>query len=295
MANNDGKSSKRENLFPSRILRVLRDPVWQFVGTLMGVMGILATYHVISLQHDTKALQVMILARTSLVEVEQSVAEEITILYRDQTIADLSLFQVKVENSGTQTIREEDYAKPIKFVFPSQAEIVESAILESNPRNIGMTVQKEQNTATLSPTLLNEKDRVLVRFLVSNMPVRSDAQPFAVDARIAGVREVNVVNALEDRETPKGTSAILGYWAGFVAGILAAGVFGFVLQQLRFHRKRMDAFERPQVVIVTTKTEQTPEEVIRSSRVARLNYVFWAVVLTAMLLAVLWLAFRSLS
>jgi ABC-type Fe3+ transport system permease subunit len=84
-----------------------------------------------------------------------------------------------------------------------------------------------------------------------------------------------------------------GFWAGFVAGIVMAGILGFVLQQLRFHRKRMEALGRPQVV--TTKTDKTPRQVLWDSVAGGCGCVFWTVVLIAVLVVVIWLAFQSLS
>jgi hypothetical protein len=239
----------------NRILQVLRDQAWQFVGSLIGALAIFATYHVFFLERDVKALQVVVLADTSLVGVERSVAEEITILYGDQAITNLSLFQVKVENNGTQTIREEDYVRPVEFVFPPQAEIVEAVVLESVPQSIGMTVQKEQNTAILSPVLLNEEDRVIIRMLVSNMPTNGGAQLFNIDARIAGVREVDLVSAID--ESSKSASVAPAWWwlgvlLSVLGGFVTAGIVGFVLQELRFRAHR-----RSQIVVL--KTEQAPE------------------------------------
>lgn len=277
----------------SQILRMFRDPIWQFVGAFAGIVGViisimavlLSSYHTFRLQQEVKAFQIVILAATSLVEVEPSVAEEIKLFYRDEPIENLSLFQLKVENSGTQTIREEDYAKPVKFTFPSQAEIVDALILESTPPNIGMTVQQEQNTATLSPVLLNEKDRAIVRFLVSNMPSNDSAQLFSVDARIAGVKEIKVVSAIEEREMTKGASTSFGYWQGFVAGLLAAGVFGYLLQQLRWSRAQTMVLE----------ADETLEQVVNSRIIAGMCFFIWTMVLVAVLSGFIWLTFHSFS
>lgn len=166
-------------------------------------------------------------------------------------------------------------------------------VLESSPPNIGMTVQMEQSSVILSPVLLNEKDRVFLSFIVSGMPTDGGARPFNVEARIAGLKEIEIMSAIEESETAKGTSAVFGYWAGFVAGIVMAGILGFVSQQLRFHRKRMEALGRPQVV--TTKTDKTPGQVLQDSVAGGCSRVFWAVVLIAVLVGVIWLAFQSLS
>lgn len=206
-------------------LRILRDNTWQFVGAIFSALAILVTYNIFFLEREVKELQVVILASTSLVEVEQSITEDIKVLYKDQPIANLSLVQVKVENSGNQAIREEDYAQPIKFVFPSQAEIVEAVVLESSPPNIGITVQMEQNTAILSPVLLNEEDQVIIRLLVVNVPTNYDEQPFEVNARIAEVKDIHVVSAIEGRE--KEPNRLLE-----TVAVLAAAAVGFVADHM---------------------------------------------------------------
>jgi len=227
----------------SRVLRILRDQIWQFVSCLVAAVAIFTTYHVFFLQQDVKALQVVLLASTSLIEVERSVAEEIRILYGDQTITNLSLFQIKVENIGRQPICEEDYARSIKLIFPPQAEVIEAVVLESNPPNIGMTVQKEHNAAILPPVLLNEKDRAIIRMLVSNVPDNGSAQPFNIDARIVGVKEVHLVSAIEEKGISESGSITPAWWLGVllsaIGGFVAAGVIGFLLQKRRLARKKM--------------------------------------------------------
>jgi hypothetical protein len=208
---------------------ILRDNIWEFVSVLVGALAIFAAYNIFFLERDVKKLQVTILASTSLVEVEQSILNDIEMLYKGQPIANLTLVQVRVDNSGNEVIREEDYARPVRFSFPPQAEIVEAAILESSPPNIGMTVQTDQNTATLSPVLLNEEDRVIIRFLLVNMPTNGDAQPFEVDARIAGVKDISVVGAIEGSETV--TSWVVWIIGGVIASVLSS-VFIFGMREL---------------------------------------------------------------
>lgn len=84
-----------------------------------------------------------------------------------------------------------------------------------------------------------------------------------------------------------------GFWAGFVAGFLAAGILGLVLQQLRFERKKMGALGRPQEV--KTKTDKTPREVLVDSASGACGCVFWSVVLIAVLAGFVWLTFQSFS
>lgn len=168
-------------------LNILRDQIWQFIGAFLALIALCVTVYLFFFGQQTKLLQVVILANTSLVEVEQSIAQNIKISYKGEDISNLSLVQIKLENTGNKPITEADYVRPVKFSFPSQSRIIEASITESNPANIGMSIQNDQNTATLSKVLLNPKDRVIVRFLVANVPPQTGSIPFEVDARIVEV------------------------------------------------------------------------------------------------------------
>ncbi len=183
-----------------KIVKYLRDSIWQFVSAIIAVIAILISLYLFYLQRDVRALQVVILANTSLVEVEESVASEIQIFYEDSPIANLSLIQVKLENTGNISIREEDYSQPIQLIFPPQTKIIEAVILEANPQNIGLTIQTNKNSATFSKNLFNPGDRVIIRLLVTDLSVNYTSQPFKIDARIAEVTSIPIVNAIEQSE-----------------------------------------------------------------------------------------------
>ena len=69
----------KDNKTTFTLARALRDQIWQFVSALIGALAILAVYHVLFLQQEVKALQVVLLASASLIEVERSVSDrEIT-------------------------------------------------------------------------------------------------------------------------------------------------------------------------------------------------------------------------
>ncbi|MEK7325726.1 MAG: hypothetical protein AAB217_10775 [Chloroflexota bacterium] len=150
---------------------VWRYPIWELVTILVGVIAILATYDVFTRSEQFKDLRIVTLASTSLVEIRDSgTSSEIKVLYAGKQIDNLSLFQIKIENTGTEPILEQDYSQPIRFTFPRESKIIDAAILDSSPSNIGATVQTSQNTASLSPVLLNPHDRFIVRFVVADIP-----------------------------------------------------------------------------------------------------------------------------
>ena len=73
---------------------------WQPLGVIIAIIAIIVSLYVYSQQKNIKALQVVILSNTSLVEIEDSITSNIKIFYEDKQINDLSLIQLKLENSG---------------------------------------------------------------------------------------------------------------------------------------------------------------------------------------------------
>jgi Na+/H+ antiporter NhaD/arsenite permease-like protein len=64
---------------------------------------------------------------------------------------------------------------------------------------------------------------------------------------------------------------------GAVVGFLAATFLGIVMQKIYVARGQMGAHRRPQSV--SQQTSKTPAEVVRSSRLAALTWLFWVLVL----------------
>jgi hypothetical protein len=50
------------------------------------------------------------------------------------------------------------------------------------------------------------------------------------------------------------------FWEGFLAGFVAAGLFGFAFQQLSFHYQRVKKIGQPQTTVA--KTTDTPGDVV---------------------------------
>ena len=263
------------------ILNYFRDPIWQFIGVIIAVIVFLISLYIPYLPRDVKALQVVILANTSLVEVEESIARNIKIFYDNLPIDDLTLIQVSLENSGNQSIREEDYSQPIQLVFPPEAEVIEAAIVDASPENVGLSLQVNKNTVTASNTLLNPDDRVIIRLLVTDLPLNNNVQPFRVKARIADVKDISVIDAIEQstntssviqKEGIDRTSFLFGCIYGtFAAAFIAIMLRNYLEAQLysTFRNRNLDRFSD------ATQPTLTPTHIDQTSRGAMLSMIMW--------------------
>ena len=77
------------------------------------------------------------------------------------------------------------------------------------------------------------------------------------------------------------------FLVGFVTGALVAGLFGSILQQLRFARKKMASLGSPQSV--AHKTDRTPAQILVDYIVGAISFLVWFAILVGFVLAVFWL------
>lgn len=193
----------------------MQDGSW--VGALLtGVMGVFVIVTTVWAYFSTEVteLTVTILAETPLVNVASEAGgfADLTVFYRGEPASNVVLLQVKVENTGNIPIQPDDFITPFRYVFADNATVVDSGVLEVVPENLGMTIESIGNVATTPALLLNAGDRAVTRFLVVYgvseseakvfVPEPSDHLPFKIDTRIIGIKEVNVVRALDINQTP---------------------------------------------------------------------------------------------
>jgi len=183
------------------------------VATIIGLVGIFAAYHAPSLGQDSKVLRITTLANSSLLAIEKSIREDIKILYRNQEINNLSFVQVKLENTGNRAITEEDYEprKPLQLIFPEKSNILDVVVLDRIPKDIEMDAEREQNNiVTLSSTLLNPGDRLIIRVLLTDMPIDGESNLVEKSGRLKS-GDIQLLNAIEQREIRGGS----GIWVEF--------------------------------------------------------------------------------
>lgn len=207
-------------------------PIWQFVGIVIGIVAVWATYDVFNKSQEIRDLQIVTLADTSLVEIKNDVATNIEVFYKGKEFSNLSLLQLKIENIGTEPILITDYVEQISIAFPKQAKIIESAIIASEPRNINAKATLENNTVSIEPVLLNSGDRFVIKLIVADIPplcqprntwdnIPATARPqdnilptpssgrviecvderFEIQARITGISKIDTVNTIYERKS----------------------------------------------------------------------------------------------
>jgi hypothetical protein len=190
-------------------MKIIKDPVWQFVAAVVGVIALIFTVYIYMIGRPVKHLQVQILSNSPLISVNTDIASQIQILYKDKQVQTLSLILLRFRNVGNEPIRESDYSEPIRILLSPNAEVGEVTVQETKPEGIGLNpVVRANNRIEIARVLLNPGDQAVLKVLALN-----NDGTLKVEARIAGIRNLEILSALEGG-TQSNNAAF--YWGPFI-------------------------------------------------------------------------------
>ena len=184
-------------------MKIFKDPVWQFVGVAVAVIALIFSVIIYLIDRPVKRLQVQILSNSPLISVNTDISSQIQILYKDKPVQTLSLILLRFENIGNEPIRETDYSGPIRILLSSKSEVGEVTIQETKPAGIDLNPRvTATNQIELTKALLNPGDQVVVKILALNNDGTLD-----VEARIAGISNIEILSALDEGGSKTNASA----------------------------------------------------------------------------------------
>jgi len=155
------------------LLSILRDPVWQF---LFGLIGILVTVLLFVADRRRKELSILTTWKPG-GPVQWSDTE---------TNVPTRKFVVRLTNSGRVPILPSDFERPASLYVPN-CQILDATITATRPSNIHPEATIENGEITLRPILLNPGDSVTFEVISTFVRFR---QLVYLDSRIAGIKEV---------------------------------------------------------------------------------------------------------
>lgn len=167
---------------------ILRDPMWQFVAVILGILAILISYILYRKQGQKKALEYEIISSTPLLSMEEEVKGKLQILFDEEPVKQVHLIQVMIFNSGNVPILSTDFKRPVGVSFGKEAQILTAEVAEVNPDSLDVSTEIKGDEVVLVPTLLNQGDSVKLKMLVSRF-----GGQIAVDGRIVGVKDIRKI------------------------------------------------------------------------------------------------------
>jgi hypothetical protein len=170
-------------------MELLRDPIWQFIGAILALIAIAISILVFKLQRKRKRLSYNIVIDTPLLSVREDIEGKLKITYQRKRVKNIRLVEINFSNTGNVPITTSDYERPLKVCYGDAASILTAEISNVEPSNLCATITSDTNSYTISPVLLNPKDSISVRVLLSDYD-----RNFTIDTRIIGIFKVQPVD-----------------------------------------------------------------------------------------------------
>ena len=228
---------------------MLRKYLWQFLGALLALGAIFSTYDVFIRSRPVKELQVILNSASPLVSEKPltpgnfPASSSMRLTFNNNVVSNAILYHVTVKNTGNQPIVESDYSKPLVFSFMPKDEILELAITESIPSNIGMIINKTSTyQAAADPVLLNPGDTVSINFIVAIPEDVSLIERLQIGGRIVGVKEIKLVTSPKLLRTSLDLKnmtlfSIMGVLAGIFSSLVYERLLGVMKKAGRMKKE----------------------------------------------------------
>jgi len=196
------------------MLDLFRDPVWQFVGVVLGIGASVAIYR---LQKLNKRLYYEIISRTTLLTVREELENKVQVLYEGSPVQSLTVFLVRVWNAGSEPIKSSDFERPLSFAAVEPAQILTVVTTAVLPESLTPELFFEAHSLTVAPMLLNPGDSLTLKVLVKN--ASASLKP---DARIVGVTRIQEGDGASRRATTL-VVGMLMFFAGTAVAFFYVG------------------------------------------------------------------------
>ena len=170
------------------MLDLLRDPVWQFIGALLAILGIAAAFWIYWLQRQTRELAFGIVSSRRLLSVADELSSRVTVQLDGQTVKNLHLLVYGIKNSGHRSIAANDFERPLSISF-ADGRIVSAEVASQVPPNLGARLDASESRVVLQPLLLNAGDQILLQILLS-----APSSAASIDTRIVDVPALAPIN-----------------------------------------------------------------------------------------------------
>jgi len=174
------------------LLELLRDAVWQFVGAVLALLGVVVAIYLYWLQRQSKELAFGLLSSRRPLSIADELSSRVTVQLDGTPVGNLHLLVFGLKNSGHRAVLPQDFAKAFSIAF-SNGKVVSAEIASQHPKNLGAQLTVQEHWVELHPVLLNPGDQLLVQILLS-----STKPDWKVDARVVDIPAFAEIN-----RTPK--------------------------------------------------------------------------------------------
>ncbi len=164
------------------MIAFLRDPGWQFIWGLAGLILAVLLYR---LQRSRKELSYRIVSNNSLIFAQDTLNGGIQIAFLGKPVTDVRLVILRIQNTGNTPISKSDFEDGVQISFGDTCELLEFEYIGSHPKALSPSAVGTTSGLSIKPLLLNSGDWFDFKFLLSGYQGH-----LAVNGRIVGVPEI---------------------------------------------------------------------------------------------------------
>ncbi len=172
--------------------------IWSAVSGLAAVIAVVLSFFIFfhSEVGKQKNLDVSLVSRALLVDEDVGSKRKLAVTYDQRPISNFSLLQIRVENSGSQPIRKEDFSESLSIHISGAKEVVSAEKVASDPSDLLVSPSLSNTTITVANLLLNPTDWYILEIAAIPLPGKKpDVEK--VIARISGIKSVEYHSSLK--------------------------------------------------------------------------------------------------
>jgi len=164
---------------------LLRDSIWTFVGAVLALAAIGATFLVYALQRPRKRLLIERVACIPLVTIGANKIDGLEVRLNGESLESASVVVVRITNNGNQSIPAADFERQITIRFEERAVVLYAETSDSTPQDLTVATNLSGRELQIEKCLLNPGDSFLCRALV-----RDSKGSYDPVARVVGMKNI---------------------------------------------------------------------------------------------------------
>lgn len=200
--------------------RGLRDPIWQAIGVIIGVLSIIISiflaYDVYRRSLQFSDLEIVKGVFYNPIYFAERSEGRIAMLIDGEKVNSVNMFSFSISNTGRNPILPDDFIEPIKVSIQEPWQLLAVEKFTSRPYELELQWTKvATNTFQMEPALLNPGDEINVLVFVKNPTATLDEQVITDDepeltwtARIVDVPLLKV----REQQTPRELSGLGSFY-----------------------------------------------------------------------------------
>lgn len=181
-----------------------------YIGPLSLLIALIALLFTPLPDRLFKNLEITILSNTALVQINDSIEEDINISYKDEEIGNIWIVQLRLRHTGYPLINSEytrdEFESEIILDFGDEVEIVDYSVIEES-ENMQFNIRSDDNKGIIEKQLIKVGESAIFRYILIGNSSNYTVPTTTSSRLVAG--DLNVVNIQDSQASPSTSSAIL--------------------------------------------------------------------------------------